>query len=502
MRATATASRIARDFNIKVIQSDKQQITVRYDGTDHTTSFVAKEGRQYSATIISMDPNYDAGEIYNKEGIVRGDTVIYATPATTKVCRVNIEQDDHQTIVVTLNGKEYTESFDAHYGDLITVAVKPDNGFIAGAPSTTMERLTSPSINIEAGMPTRKKLQIHVRNPWPIRQTMNVNLNGIDYPITQADQIIQANFGDVYVITNSDTFGYYHANYTVNDDIVQTDTIGYSGTVTYNIDVTAEKPRAKLFNATITDRKYQHVKVKFYDEDTGALIKTVDGTTTDQIPYGSRYEVELSVKDNPGFTVRTGFLPEYTGRFEGNKEFKPTPAARVTTTFTVGLSRWVENSQHILYGSGGRWQGRDKYFGPLIDAWFEDELRFVSDNINPPKLAGFDLVGINNLGDQRKVMAGEGKWDQTKSISFEVNINGKWKSIANYISKDNLFNEFQDTFIALWGTQIPREFGPDSGAMVIDADLRVIEKDLEANVPAATNHKKYQLRFLASDNDY
>lgn len=365
-----------------------------------------------------------------------------------------------------------------------------------------MERLTSPSINIEASMPTRKKLQIHVRNPWPTRQTMNVNLNGIDYPITQADQIIQANFGDVYVITNSDTFGYYHANYTVNDDIVQTDTIGYSGTVTYNIDVTTEKPRAKLFDATVTDRKYQHTKVKFYDEDTGALIKTVDGTTTDQIPYGSRYEVEISVKDNPGFTVRTGFLPQYTGRFEGNKEFKPTPAARVTTTFTVGLSRWVKNSQHILYGSGGRWQGRDKYFGPLIDAWFEDELRFVSDNINPPKLAGFDLVGINNLGDQRKVMAGEGKWDQTKSISFEVNINGKWKSIANYISKDNLFNEFQDTFIALWGTQIPREFGPDSGAMVIDADLRIIEKDLEANVPAATNHKKYQLRFLASDNDY
>lgn len=502
MRATATASRIARDFNIKVIQSDKQQITVRYDGTDHTTSFVAKEGRQYSATIVSMDPNYDAGEIYNKEGIVRGDTVIYATPATTKVCRVNIEQDDHQTIVVTLNGKEYTESFDAHYGDLITVAVKPDNGFIAGAPSTTMERLTSPSINIEAAMPTRKKLQIHVRNPWPTRQTMNVNLNGIDYPITKADQIIQANFGDVYLITNSDTFGYYHANYTVNDDIVQTDTIGYSGTVTYNIDVTTEKPRAKLFNATITDRKYQHVKVKFYDEDTGALIKTVDGTTTVQIPYGSRYEVELSVKDNPGFEVRTGFLPEYTGRFEGNKEFKPTPAARVTTTFTVGLSRWVENAQHILYGSGGRWQGRDRYFGPLIDAWFEDELRFVSDNINPPKLAGFDLVGVNDLGAQRKVMAGEGKWDQTKSISFEVNINGKWKSIANYISKDNLFNEFQDTFIALWGTQIPREFGPDSGAMVIDADLRIIEKDLEANVPAATNHKKYQLRFLASDNDY
>jgi hypothetical protein len=502
MRATATASRIARDFNIKVIQSDKQQITVRYDGTDHTTSFVAKEGRQYSATIISMDPNYDAGEIYNKEGIVRGDTVIYATPATTKVCRVNIEQDDHQTIVVTLNGKEYTESFDAHYGDLITVAVKPDNGFIAGAPSTTMERLTSPSINIEAGMPTRKKLQIHVRNPWPTRQTMNVNLNGIDYPITQADQIIRANFGDVYVITNSDTFGYYHANYTVNDDIVQTDTIGYSGTVTYNIDVAAEKPRAKLFNATITDRKYQHIKVKFYDEDTGALIKTVDGTTTDQIPYGSRYEVELSVKDNPGFEVRTGFLPEYTGRFEGNKEFKPTPAARVTTTFTSGFSRWINTNQQIIYGSGGGWQGRADVFGPLIDAYWDDEIRFTSDNLNPPKLAGFDMLGGDDVGDIRNAMAGRDKWNQTKSISFEINIDGHWRSIANYISKDGIISDHTDTFVPLWGNEIPRTFTPDSGAMVIDADLRIIEKDLEAKVPAARDHKKYQLRFLASDNDY
>ena len=257
-----------------------------------------------------------------------------------------------------------------------------------------------------------------------------------------------------------------------------------------------------MFNATITDRKYQHVKVKFYDEDTGALIKTVDGTTTDQIPYGSRYEVELSVKDNPGFEVRTGFLPEYTGRFEGNKEFKPTPAARVTTTFTSGFSRWVENAQHIIYGSGGGWQGRADVFGPLIDAYWDDEIRFTSDRTNPPKLAGFDLLGGDNVGDIRNAMAGRDKWNQTKSISFEINIDGHWRSIANYISKDGIISDHTDTFIPLWGNEIPRMFTPDSGAMVIDADLRIIEKDLEAKVPAARDHKKYQLRFLATDYDY
>ena len=160
-----------------------------------------------------------------------------------------------------------------------------------------------------------------------------------------------------------------------------------------------------------------------------------------------------------------------------------------------------------MYGSGGGWAGRDGVFGPLLDAWFEDEFRFASDNINPPKLSGLDLIGVQNMDGVRNVMAGDGKWNQTKSLSFEINIDGTWRSIANYINTSGFLNEFVDAAIPLWGTQIPREFSSDSGAMVIDSELRIIERHLEANVPAANgnsrvNHKKYQIRFLASDNDY
>lgn len=508
MRATATASRIARDFNIKVIQSDKQQITVRYDGTDHTTSFVAKEGRQYSATIVSMDPNYDAGEIYNKEGIVRGDTVIYATPATTKVCRVNIEQDDHQTIVVTLNGKEYTESFDAHYGDLITVAVKPDNGFIAGAPSTTMERLTSPSINIEASMPTRKKLQIHVHNPWPTRQTMNVNLNGIDYPITQADQIIQANFGDVYVITNSDTEHYTKGTFTVNDDIVQTDEIGYSGTVTYNVDVTStSRPVGKPVSITVDDRKIQKITVKVYDEDDHtSLIKSIKNTT-DNAPYGSHYEIEFNM-DNTRFggkQMRHGKInvPD-SDRLVTPLNIDPGPAFWLVAEYDVPIAfaPYGNNGKQLGYLNNttefGRVPVRSFLDGFLI---YTDTADILNDDTKYPD--HYLLYGVT--GDYWPFV---NKLDYTNTnkvdrFGIEFNINGEWCSLM-YSYPLNKVNGDGDIFVWLDPTRPHTDWHYNtldqycSATFTPKEDLLKLWLEWKKNAPRTPDSKKYKMRVWST----
>ena len=113
---------------------------------------------------------------------------------------VTINQSPNQTITVTYNGQEYTNSFAASYGSKYTVSISPKNGYIAGTLNHTSGIITD-NIIISATAATLKKYTIAVIQPINGKITINGS-TGTSFTFDAGTQItVQAIANNGYKVT-------------------------------------------------------------------------------------------------------------------------------------------------------------------------------------------------------------------------------------------------------------------------------------------------------------
>jgi hypothetical protein len=198
------------EYQIRIIQSDHQKITAsctnNVDTDDHDDDFTVYPTSMKATARITSDTGYTAGTLNQTSFILTPETPIaefYATEATLNTYTIDIRQSDHQTITVTCNGTDYTETFTAHYGDTISAKVVADEGYIAGTLSSYSTTITYDT-QISA---TDARSKIHTINiTQSEHETITVTYNGKEYTST-----FTVNDGDtVSSITISADDGYIY----------------------------------------------------------------------------------------------------------------------------------------------------------------------------------------------------------------------------------------------------------------------------------------------------
>lgn len=129
---------------ITITQTAHQVITVKYNGTNYTTSFTAPLNSTYTVSI-KADEGYTAGAIIDEgDGVVYDDTEIHAIPAIIKKYTIYIIQSSHQTIYVDYNGTRYTSTISyVPYGTQLTAVLTPDTGYNVGTLNANAYRVTA-----------------------------------------------------------------------------------------------------------------------------------------------------------------------------------------------------------------------------------------------------------------------------------------------------------------------------------------------------------------------
>lgn len=146
------AIKIDRDdnCNITIEESEHQTLYIYANNEVYSdNSFFITKNSVYKAKIVP-DIGYVSGVISpSDEGIIEGNMTFTMTPAEYNPCNITINQTPNQTIIVTTEGAEYTQSFIGRYDSTYTAKVISNTGYIAGTLNTT-EGIIKDDVNITA----------------------------------------------------------------------------------------------------------------------------------------------------------------------------------------------------------------------------------------------------------------------------------------------------------------------------------------------------------------
>lgn len=324
------------DVYIQIQQSDFQIITITCNGETHTDSFYAPYGSYFEASIESTDENHTPGTLNMTSGVATGNTVIYATEAKGKVCVVEIIQTDHQTINVTVNNDEtHTVTFDAHYGDIITVSVKGDVGWNPGSPVFSFAEITG-DISVYADPPTPGELYITLNSMQ--YQTIYAQINE-ETPITGS--MITTIYGDTYKLYIEPDPGWTPGELIVVNTDTGEDMSSY-GSMTANLtaSISAEAER-QYFDITIIQSDKEHQLITVYLNN----IPYTESIT--HVEYGTAYQISINpVVD--GYNSGEIAEYEYTGIVTQNMILDATPAT--IQTFDITINQVANQTIHVNLG--------------------------------------------------------------------------------------------------------------------------------------------------------
>lgn len=113
---------------VTIVQSANQKITVICNGNSYTSTFTAKAGSTYTASI-SASTGYNAGTLNSTSGTLTDNITISATAATLKTYTYTINQPTGGTITVTVDGVAYTSTFTVQHGKTASNLCKPNSGY-------------------------------------------------------------------------------------------------------------------------------------------------------------------------------------------------------------------------------------------------------------------------------------------------------------------------------------------------------------------------------------
>lgn len=113
---------------VTIVQSANQTITVICNGNSYTSTFTAKAGSTYTASI-SASTGYNAGTLSSTSGTLTDNITISATAATLKTYTYTINQPTGGTIIVTVDGVAYTSTFTVQHGKTASNLCTPNSGY-------------------------------------------------------------------------------------------------------------------------------------------------------------------------------------------------------------------------------------------------------------------------------------------------------------------------------------------------------------------------------------
>lgn len=113
---------------VTIVQSANQTITVICNGNSYTSTFTAKAGSTYTASI-SASTGYNAGTLNSTSGTLTDNITISATAATLKTYTYTINQPTGGTITVTVDGVAYTSTFTVQHGKTASNLCTPHRGY-------------------------------------------------------------------------------------------------------------------------------------------------------------------------------------------------------------------------------------------------------------------------------------------------------------------------------------------------------------------------------------
>lgn len=233
---------------------------------------------------------------------------------------VTINQSPNQTITVTYNGQEYTNSFAASYGSKYTVSISPKNGYIAGTLNHTSGIITD-NIIISATSAIIKQFTVTINQTE--HQTIKVICNGETYTNT-----FTAPYGSTYTATVTPNTGYNAG--TLNHT---------SGTITGNITISATAATIKQFTVTITQSTNQTITVK---------CNGTNHTSSFKANYGSTYTASVSVSNSVYYTP--GTISSASGTVTNNITISATAAT--LKKYTIAVIQPI-NGKITINGSTG-----------------------------------------------------------------------------------------------------------------------------------------------------
>lgn len=113
---------------VTIVQSANQTITVICNGNSYTSTFTAKAGSTYKASI-SASTGYNAGTLNSTSGTLTNNITISATAATLKTYTYTINQPTGGTITVTVDGVAHTSTFTVRHGKTASNKCTPNSGY-------------------------------------------------------------------------------------------------------------------------------------------------------------------------------------------------------------------------------------------------------------------------------------------------------------------------------------------------------------------------------------
>lgn len=113
---------------VTIVQSANQTITVICNGNSYTSTFTAKAGSTYTASI-SASTGYNAGTLSSTSGTLTDNITISATAATLKTYTYTINQPIGGTITVIVDGVAYTSTFTVQHGKTASNLCTPYSGY-------------------------------------------------------------------------------------------------------------------------------------------------------------------------------------------------------------------------------------------------------------------------------------------------------------------------------------------------------------------------------------
>lgn len=113
---------------VTIVQSANQTITVICNGNSYTSTFTAKAGSTYTASI-SASTGYNAGRLNRTSGTLTDNITISATAATLKTYTYTINQPTGGTITVTVDGVAHTSTFTVQHGKTASNKCTPNSRY-------------------------------------------------------------------------------------------------------------------------------------------------------------------------------------------------------------------------------------------------------------------------------------------------------------------------------------------------------------------------------------
>lgn len=147
---------------VTIVQSANQTITVICNGNSHTSTFTAKAGSTYTASI-SASTGYNAGTLNRTSGTLTGNITISATAATLKTYTYTINQPTGGTITVTVDGVAHTSTFTVQHGKTASNKCTPNSGYtfktftLSGSYQTASANTLAINGNAEIGAVLEKE---------------------------------------------------------------------------------------------------------------------------------------------------------------------------------------------------------------------------------------------------------------------------------------------------------------------------------------------------------